>query len=134
MTKVTKRIEQTQTFTAPPGQVYAAILNSKQHAAFTGEAAKIEPRVGGTFTCYGDYINGVTLELEPDKCIIQAWRSRNWPKGVYSIVTFKLSAKSGGKTELKFTQIGVPARDYAKKNQGWRTHYWEPLKRFLQAS
>ncbi len=63
---------------------------------------------------------------------MQAWRSRDWPDGQYSIVTFALAKKSGGSTQLRFTQAGVPAEDYAKKNQGWRTHYWQPLKKFLE--
>jgi activator of HSP90 ATPase len=71
--------------------------------------------------------------LEPGKRITQAWRAREWPKGVYSIVTFALTARPGGKTELRFSQVGVPAGDHAAKDKGWRTHYWEPLKRFLKS-
>jgi activator of HSP90 ATPase len=62
---------------------------------------------------------------------VQAWRLQNWPDGHYSIATFALSKKSCDRTQLRFTQVGIPANDYAKKNQGWRTHYWQPLKRFL---
>jgi len=47
-------------------------------------------------------------------------------------VTFALAKKSGGRTQLCFTQVGVPANDYADKNKGWRTHYWQPLKKFLE--
>ncbi len=108
-------------------------MDSKQHSQFTGEPAKISRRGGGPFKCYGDYIKGITLELEPGQRIVQAWRSRNWPEGVYSIVTFRLSKSAGGKTRLRFSQVGVPASDYRDKNKGWRTHYWEPLKRFLDA-
>jgi len=61
-----------------------------------------------------------------------AWRSAGWPEGHFSIVTFALSLKAGGRTELRFTQIGVPAGDYAAKNKGWHTHYWEPLKKYLE--
>ena len=131
MSTATKNINQRVTFAAAPARVYAALLETDQHARFTGERARIEPQIGGKFTCYGDYISGVTLELEQNKRIVQAWRSRNWPVGTYSIVTFMLSGKPGGKTELRFTQVGVPAKDYRRKSQGWRTHYWDPLKRFL---
>lgn len=128
----TKNISHRITLPAKPADVFAALMNSTQHSRFTGEPARINAKTGGAFTCYGDYINGITLELEPGKRIVQAWRSRNWPAGFYSIVTFALAAKPGGRTELRFSQVGVPANDYAKKNQGWRTHYWEPLKRFLE--
>ena len=129
---MTKTIEQQVMIRATPAEVFAALMDSDKHSAFTGEPAKIDASEGGTFTCYGDYINGITLELEPDTRILQAWRSRNWPKGTYSIVTFKLFKRHGRRTHLRFSQIGVPAGDYKEKNQGWRTHYWEPLKRFLE--
>ncbi len=131
-TMKTKNIEQKVLFNAPPKDVYDALLNGKKHSQFTGEPAKIRAKAGAPFTCYGDYIKGFTLELETNKRIIQAWRGKDWPDGHYSVVTFALSNKPGGKTELHFTQIGVPADDYAEKNKGWRTHYWEPLKKFLE--
>ncbi len=131
--KKTKNIQQTVTFNAKPKKVFKTLLNSAKHSAFTGESAKIERKPGGAFACYGDYITGITLELEPNKRIVQAWRSQNWPKGTYSIVTFNFLRKARGQTELRFSQVGVPANDYALKNKGWRTHYWEPLRRFLQS-
>ena len=127
----TKNITSRVILPSKPSDVFTALMNSERHSQFTEERANIDGRAGGVFTCYGDYISGITLELEPDKRIIQAWRSRNWPKGIYSIVTFRLASKPGGKTELRFSQIGVPTNDYEEKNKGWRTHYWEPLKRFL---
>ena len=128
----TKNIEQKILINATPREVYDALMNQKKHSRFTGEVAKVRAKTGTAFTCYGGYINGFMLELEPNKRIIQAWRSRGWPKGHYSVVTFALSARAGGKTELRFTQIGVPVEDYGSKTKGWRTHYWEPLKKFLE--
>ncbi len=127
----TRNIQHTVIIRATPRAVYDALMNKKQHARFTGNPAKIRAKAGGAFSCYGRYITGITLELKPGRRIIQAWRSQGWPDGHYSLVTFALGKKSGG-TQLHFTQIGVPARDYAAKNKGWRTHYWQPLKRFLE--
>jgi uncharacterized protein YndB with AHSA1/START domain len=129
---MTKNIHQQVTFRATPPQVFAALMDEQQHATFTDSHAKIDARVGGAFTCYDDYIHGFTLELVPAKLIVQAWHSQNWPAGVYTIVTFKLAKAAGGKTKLTFSQIGVPADDWAEKSRGWKTHYWEPLKRYLQ--
>jgi activator of HSP90 ATPase len=129
----TKNIEHKVMLDASPKKVYRALLDSTQHTEFTGATARISAKVGGAFNCYGNYIKGITLELEPDKRIVQAWRSRDWPKGHYSAVTFKLARMARGKTKLRFSQIGVPSGDYARKDQGWKTHYWEPLQRFLQS-
>ena len=128
----TKNLEHTLLFHATPKAVYDALMDQKKHAAFTGEPAKVVAKVGGAFSAYGDYLTGITLELKPGRRIVQAWRSEGWPDGHYSIVTFALSKKANGTTELRFTQIGVPAEDYRKKNRGWRKHYWEPLKNFLE--
>ncbi len=128
---MTKNIQHRVTIRATPAQVFEALMDGKKHAAFTGEPASITGREGGRFTCYGDYIRGFNLELEAGKRIVQAWRSRDWPNGLYSIVTFNLSSDGRNGTVLRFSQIGVPAGDYGRKNKGWRTHYWEPLKRFL---
>ncbi len=127
----TKTIEYRLFIQAKPKAVYDALMNEKKHSQFTGERAKVRAKAGAPFSCYDGYITGITLELKPGKHIVQAWRSQNWPDGHYSIVTFALSKKSGG-TQLRFTQIGVPANDYARKNNGWRIHYWQPLKMFLE--
>ena len=129
----TKTIEHKVLIHAVSEKVYDALINSKKHSKFTGAPAKIGSKAGSAFTCYGDYISGITLELDPDRRVVQAWRSRNWPSGHFSIVTFALSPKGKDETELHFTQIGVPADDYSEKNKGWRTHYWEPLKKFLES-
>jgi uncharacterized protein YndB with AHSA1/START domain len=131
---MTKEIKHRVIIKAAPAAVFAALMDERQHQQFTGERAKISRQPGGTFHCYDRYITGINLEIVSPKLIVQAWRSRNWPKETYSIVTFKLAKSPGGKTKLTFTQVGVPASDYNEKNQGWRTHYWEPLKRFLESA
>ena len=128
----TRNIEHTVLIGATPKEVYDALMNGKKHAQFTGARASIRAKAGAAFTCYDGYITGITLELASARRIVQAWRSRGWPPGHYSIVTFQLAKRPGGRTQLRFTQAGVPANDYAAKNQGWRTHYWQPLKKFLE--
>jgi uncharacterized protein YndB with AHSA1/START domain len=129
---MSKEIHHRVVMHATPKQVFEALMDQKKHAQFTGASAKIIRKAGGAFRCYGTYITGITLEALPGKRIVQAWRSRDWPKGHYSVVTFALAKRAGGKTQLRFTQIGVPASDYTDKNRGWRTYYWEPLKRYLE--
>jgi activator of HSP90 ATPase len=128
----TREIIHDVTFNAAPAAVFKALMDSKQHSQFTGAPAMLSKKVGGAFTCYNGYIEGVNLVLQRPRLIVQAWQSENWPRETWSIVTFKLSKLAGGRTKLSFTQIGVPAGDYNAKNKGWRTHYWEPLKKFLE--
>lgn len=128
----TREINHSVTINAAPAAVFKALMDSKQHSQFTGEPAKMSAKVGGAFSCYDGYIQGFNLELQVSKLIVQAWKSENWPKETWSVVTFKLAKLAGGRTKLSFTQVGVPAGDYKDKNKGWQTHYWQPLKKFLE--
>jgi uncharacterized protein YndB with AHSA1/START domain len=129
---MTKTIRQTVTIKAAPRKVFNALMNEKQHAKFTGAPAAVSRKVGGAFTCYGGYTSGFNLGLDAPRRIVQAWRGKTWPKGTFSIVTFALARAPGGATKLTFTQVGVPASDVRAKSDGWRSHYWKPLKAYLE--
>ena len=129
---MTKTIRQKITIAAAPARVYAALMEERRHAEFTGAAARISRKAGGAVSCYGGYITGFNLELVPSRRIVQAWRSRDWPAGTFSVVTFALSRGPRGGTRLSFTQTGVPASDCRDKGEGWRTHYWKPHKAYLE--
>ncbi len=127
-----KIIRQTVVINASPKKVYAVLINEKKHAKFSKAPATISRKVGGAFTCYGGYLTGINLELVPSKRIVQAWRSKTWPAGTYSIASFAFSRKAGGRTKLVFTHVGVPAFDFKDVNKGWRTFYWNPIKAYLK--
>lgn len=119
-------IEQEATFAANPTAIYTALMTSKGHTAFSGEPATMNTRIGGKITAYSGYIEGINLDLTKDKLIVQAWRANGWPKGHWSIVTYRM-AKSGKGTKLSFTHTGVPDKEVASISSGWHQHYWEPL-------
>jgi len=129
---MTKTIRHTVAIGAAPKRVYETLINDKKHAKFTGAKAAISRKVGGAFKCYGTYLSGFNLDLVPGKRIVQAWRSTGWPAGCYSVVTFALSRSKGGKTKLKFSQVGVPSPNRMDINKGWQTYYWKPLKAYLE--
>ena len=60
-------------------RIYQAWLDSAEHSAFTGGPAEVDPKIGGRFTAWDGYIEGVTLELEPGRRIVQSWRSSDFP-------------------------------------------------------
>jgi activator of HSP90 ATPase len=127
----TKTIRQSVTFRASPYEVYEMLMDSRRHSKFTDAKASISRKIGGKFTAYRGYINGVHLDLVPDKKIVQSWRGSDWPEGHYSKATFSLKKVKNG-TRLSFTQTGVPDQHYADINQGWRDFYWKPMKEMLE--
>lgn len=127
----TKTIRQSVTFKVSPHDIYEAIMDSKKHAKFTGSAVKMSRKVGSKFSIYGGDIQGVNLELVPDRKIVQSWRFSDWPEGHYSKATFSLKEVPAG-TRLTFTQTGVPEEFYDDIRQGWRDYYWAPMKEMFE--
>ncbi len=127
----TKNIRQSVTFKTNPHEVYEALMDSEKHAEFTGGEALISREVGGKFSTFDGYAEGVNLELVPDKKIVQSWRASDWPEGHYSKATFSIQEVEGG-TRLTFTQTGVPEEQSKDIAQGWRDYYWAPMKEMLE--
>ena len=127
----TKTIQQSATFGAPPTDVYEMLMDSKKHAALSGEPASISREVGGSFTAWGTHISGFNLALRPGQKIVQAWRALDWWPDHYSIAIFQFSPVEGG-TKLDFTQIGVPPHRFEGHCRGWTETYWTPIKEILE--
>ena len=126
-----KTIQQSITFKTSPHEIYETLMDSNKHSELTGGTAVISREVGGKFTAFDGYSEGVNIELVPDRKIVQSWRASDWPQGHYSQVTFLLKEIKGG-TRLTFTQTGVPEEYYEDISQGWHDYYWTPLKDMLE--
>ena len=122
------------TFTVSPHEIYEALMDSEKHSKFTGAPATISREVGGEFTAHDGYIKGKTIELVPDRKIVQEWRasSEEWPNNYFSTAIFLLEDSELGGTHLKFTQAGVPEDAYESIKQGWNEHYWVKIKEMLE--
>lgn len=127
-----KTIRQTVYFDAPPHVVFEALMDTRKHATFTGSKARISRKVGGPISAWDGYISGKNLKVEPDKVIVQAWRTVEFNEGEPdSKVMFHLSKKGKG-TRLIFVHSNVPDRLADELSQGWHDSYWDPLKAYLQ--
>ncbi|HKN07423.1 MAG TPA: SRPBCC family protein [Thermoplasmata archaeon] len=126
-----KNLRQTVTVKAKPNDVYDALVDPRQHAQFTGAAAKISAKVGSAFSLYDNSLSGVVIVAERGRRLVLAWRSEDWPKGHYSIAQFTFARARGG-TRLTFEQFGIPASDFADIREGWKQFYWEPLRLYLE--
>ena len=61
----TKTIRQSASFKTSPHEVYEMLMDSRKHTKFTGEKASISRKIGGKFSAYAGYIDGVNLDLVP---------------------------------------------------------------------
>jgi len=119
-------IHQEITFTAAPSRVYEALVDPKRFAEVTGAPTSGDATEGAAFTAFGGQITGRHVELVPDKRVVQAWRAKAWPEGVYSIVRFQLEP-SGPGTRLVFDHDGFPEGMTEHLSKGWHANYWDNI-------
>jgi len=125
-------IRQRVTISAPRERVYAALINARLHAAFTGGAASGRARVGYAFTAWDGYITGRHLRLDAPRRIVQEWSTTEWPRGYPpSVLDLRLETHARG-TRILMHQSTVPAHQAARYRRGWRQFYWEPLRAYFR--
>lgn len=129
-----KTIKQRVRFKAPPETIYELLADSRKHTAITGQKATISSRVGGTFSALGDDVKGINVDLVPGRRIVQAWRHRRFPDGIFSMAAVTLTPTADGGTELVLTHRGVPKDLIPETEQAWRDHYWSKIKSYLDRS
>ena len=142
ISRTAESIHQEAVFKASRKLVYEALTDAKKfdkvmqlsgvmQAMHLGDKpAEISREVGGAFALFGGYITGRHVELVPNERIVQAWRTGGWPPGVYSIAKFELVEQGAG-SKIVFDHTGFPKGEAEVLAAGWKTHYWEPLAKFL---
>ena len=136
-------IHQEAVFKANRNRVYEALTDTKQFdkiiklspemqagKSFGTTPTAISREVGGTFSIFGGHIIGRQIELVPNQRIVQAWRVVDWNPGVYSIAKFELIEQGAG-TKLVFDHTGFPKGDAEHLAEGWKSHYWDSIDKFL---
>ena len=120
-----------EVFPVSAQRLYEAWLDSEEHAAFIGGEASIEPKEGGRFTAWGDYISGKILRLETNYLIKMAWRTTEFSKDAEdSIVEVRLEDHKDG-TQLTLKHRNIPARQGDKYKEGWQDFYFEPMHEYF---
>jgi activator of HSP90 ATPase len=131
ISRTAESIHQEVVFTASRERLYGAIMDDKQFSKVTGgQVAEISREAGGAFSLFGAKIKGRNVELLPNERIVQAWRSEGWGQGIYSIARFELVVQGTG-TKLVFDHTGFPKGEAEHLATGWKSHYWDPLAKYL---
>lgn len=117
---------------AEPQRVYAAWLDAKEHASFTGGGeAVVEPWTGGRFIAWDGYIHGILLGVEAGVRIVQTWRTSEFPPEARdSRVTVEFEAARGG-TKVRVRHSDLPSSQVKRYEKGWVEHYLKPLARYF---
>lgn len=111
--------------------LFNAWLNSKEHSAFTGGDALIDPVEGGIFSAWDGYIVGRTITIEEHSKIVQHWRTSKFSiKDSDSLLELLFEAKGAG-TLLTLRHSNIPKKQGESYKQGWNDHYFEPMKQYF---
>ncbi|MBI2857945.1 MAG: SRPBCC domain-containing protein [Chloroflexi bacterium] len=116
---------------AKPERVYRAWLDSVEHSEFTGGHAEVDPKVGGKFTAWDGYIRGTTVELQPEKRIVQQWRTTEFPESSPDsrLEVLLEPMPRGARITLEHTDI--PEGQGPQYKKGWRDYYFKPMRKYF---
>ncbi len=119
---------------ARPGRLFKAWLSAKEHAAFTGQAAEVEPRAGTRHAAWGGYIHGWTLSVDADeRRFVQAWRTTDFSAGdPDSVVTVTVTRSKGG-ARVEIVHTDLPEGSGGRYQKGWEDFYLDPLRKYFAA-
>jgi activator of HSP90 ATPase len=110
-----------------PEKLYQDWLNSDEHSRFTGLKAMIDAREGGYFSSLDGYIHGKITRLEPNRRIIETWRTEDFePDDLDSKVEIVFGQVPGG-TFLTILQSEIPDARGEDIEIGWEDHYFDPM-------
>ena len=110
---------------------YEAYLSSEGHTALTGSPARVEGTVDGDFTAWDGYIQGMFLELEKNKRIVQAWRTAEFPEEAEDSIVEILLEEDHGKTKLTLKHTNIPKGQMDSYKTGWEDFYFKPMREYF---
>ena len=115
---------------ASPEVIYAAWLDSEEHTKMTGAQAKVSAKVGGAFEAWDGYIQGVNLELDAPRRIVQQWRTNEFAKDEVDARLEILLAPAGDGARLTIRHSDLPEHGMQYR-QGWIEAYFQPMQSYF---
>ena len=119
------------TINAKAEKFYEAYLSSEGHTALTGSPARVDGTVDGDFTAWDGYIQGMFLELEKNKRIVQAWRTAEFPAEAEDSIVEILLEEDHGKTKLTLKHTNIPEGQADDYKTGWEDFYFKPMREYF---
>jgi len=123
-----KTIKHKVRFKVPPETIYELLADSRRRTKITGQKAVMSDKVGGKFSTDAGQVTGVNVDLVPGRRLVQAWRRKDFPEGIYSMAAITLAPTPNGGTELVLTHRGVPKHLLDQVEDYWRLVYWSPMR------
>jgi len=120
-----------ETFNTNAAAIYNAWLSTQGHTLMTGSPAKVNGHAKGDFTAWDGYIWGTFLDLEPNKRIVQLWRTGEFPDDAEDSRVEILLEETNGKTKLTLRHTHMPEDQIESYKTGWLDFYFKPMKEYF---
>lgn len=120
-----------ETFNASAETIFKAWLSTQGHTLMTGSRAKINGLANGEFTAWDGYIWGTFLELEPNKRILQLWRTGEFPEDAEDSQVEIILEDIDSKTKLTLIHTKIPEDQVDSYKTGWLDFYFKPMKEYF---
>jgi uncharacterized protein YndB with AHSA1/START domain len=113
---------------ATPEEVYIALTNPLSLQLWTGEKALMSTVPGSEFSLWDGSINGVNLEFQENKKLVQQWFFGEQTEP--SVVTIILHTHGDG-TSVELIHTNIPDSDFNDIVEGWNESYFASLYDFF---
>lgn len=111
-----------------PTTLYFAWLDSDQHSAMTGGAAKLSNDVGQKYTALNGYVTGKLITLDLGRRMVMSWRTTDFPRDAAdSRVELHLEAL-GGSTRVTVIHTEIPEGQSEQYRSVWNDKYFTPMR------
>lgn len=122
----------TVSFPCSADEVFAALTQPRQIAAWSGQAGKVQPTIGGTMKLFDGWVKGIVLAYDPGKRLSFTWKPAEWVReSKSSLVTCSFTPAKNGSI-LTVTHAGFPNHSELQSHrEGWREFVFDPLKVYL---
>ncbi len=129
---MTKTITQSITFkNTSVEKLFSIYMDRKKHSAATGGEAKINSKVGTSFSAWDGYINGKNLQIVKNVLIVQTWRSADFSTSDTDSIFMLAFEKKGKNAVVHMVHGNIPEHQYEGLKKGWNDFYWKPWKKYL---
>jgi len=122
-----KTIHQSVTLPASAADLYQIYMDPARHTAMTGSPVTLHPN----FRAFDGALSGKILHTEPERLIVQTWRSRNFGAGDLDSILILTFSEANEGAAIDMVHVNVADCDYEAVKEGWDKYYWTPWRNYL---
>jgi uncharacterized protein YndB with AHSA1/START domain len=128
-----KTIRLTRVLPATPAVVFKALTDVRKVKKWSGQAARIGRRLGGTFEMFDGWATGRVVVYRPPLRFGYTWRVEGWkPTWDNSLVEWRLSPARGS-TRVELIHSLLPTAKEARDHKGgWEEYVLGPMREYLK--